>query len=94
MFGMPVLGIQILFFAQGLMRIATLPLLNKVSIRRHTPLRYLILNTASYLVRRSPLRPYEYSKAGIINQVKRSLSEMKIDTSKRRANQWRVKRWW
>jgi len=94
LFGMPVLGIQILFFAQGLMRIATLPLLNKVSIRRHTPLRYLILNTASYLVRRSPLRPYEYSKAGIINQVKRSLSEMKIDTNKRRANQWRVKRWW
>lgn len=89
--GIPIVGVQIMFFTASFLRAYTLKFLMKVKTKRYVPVRQLIVSTLSQISRGELPRTngtdlYEISKA-----IKRKIEE---ERSLKEVKQWRVKRWW
>ncbi len=89
--GIPIVGIQIMFFTASFLRAYTLKFIMKVKTKRYVPVRRLIVSALSYISRGELPRTngtdlYEISKV-----IKRKIEE---ESSFKEVEQWRVKRWW
>lgn len=88
--GIPIVGVQIMFFMASFLRAFTLKFILKVKTKRYVPVRRLIVSTLSHISRgelpkTNGIDLYELNKI-----IKRRVEE----TESKEEKNWRVKRWW
>ncbi len=88
--GIPIVGIQIMFFMASFMRASTLRFILKVKTKRYVPVRRLIVNALSHVSRSEMPRINGADIYDLNRMIKRKVEEIQSEEGKK----WRVKRWW
>ncbi|HEY8541454.1 MAG TPA: MFS transporter [Pseudothermotoga sp.] len=88
--GIPIVGVQIMFFTASFLRAFTLKFILRVKTKRYVPVRRLIVSALSYISRGEIPRMNGTDIYDISRMIKRKVEETQIKEEK----QWRVKRWW
>lgn len=88
--GIPIVGLQIMFFTASFLRAFTLRFILRVKTKRYMPVRKLIVSALSYISRGEIPRMNGTDIYDISRMIKRKVEETQIKEEK----QWRVKRWW
>lgn len=88
--GIPIVGIQIMFFTASFLRAFTLRFLLRVRTKRYVPVRRLIVSALSYISRGEMPKVNGSDVYDLSKMIKRKIEEVQLEEEK----QWRVKRWW
>ncbi len=87
--GVPIVGLQLMFLASGILRLGVLKSLVRVKTYRYVPMKEFVADTMSYIFRGQLLR----SREGELHQLKRVINE-RLKEEGKEERKWRVKRWW
>ncbi len=88
--GIPIVGIQIMFFTASFLRALTLKFILRVKTKRYVPVRRLIVSALSHIPRNDMAR----TNGTDLSDLGRMIKEKVEDTRLMEAKKWRVKRWW
>ncbi len=87
-FEIPIVGLQLMFFASGFLRLGVLRSLVKVKTYRYVPVKEFVADALSHIFRNPSSRPRGSEFSYLRRAIKKRLEEQKGEQT------WRVKRWW
>ncbi|MEJ5230347.1 MAG: MFS transporter, partial [Pseudothermotoga sp.] len=89
-FGIPIVGVQIMFFTASFLRASTLKFILKVKTKRYVPVRRLIVSALSHIPRNEMAK----TNGADLSDLSKIIKEKVEDAQLMEGKKWRVKRWW